>query len=357
MLSQIQNIVKNFLYNKIVRLKVNKKMKKIKQSIELNDIETFKKESAKIYLNDKNVFSLLKEIIKHKNLNFFEYVMKKYLNPEIFWETNKELVKNNQYDFLKLMIKISRESEPEKAKKNSYANELLFNFLEKDDLFFVDYLVEKENASTENMDESEISVLNECARNNSIKCFDYFLSKGKNVHDFEDLALFTALENKYYDIVSLILNKDSKINNQVAKYFFRYGQKGNTQEISNKQFLKLAKIAESAINQNPILQNALNFQYIKRGYLKELELNLQKGHSPIGDEECDLMGLAIMLRNNAMKTTKLLLDYGGIITEDHKAKLSIDEAQEIEKYPRFSKIKKNLERKLIKKGKTTLNKI
>lgn len=332
-------------------------MKKLTLTLENNNISMFKDISENIYLDDKVVISLLRKIIKLKKLDFFDYFMRKFLTPEVFWETHKQLVKNNEYDFLKLMIKINCDNEPEENKKNSYANELLFNFIEKDDLFFVEHLVEKQQASTENNVECELSVLNECAKYNAIKCFDYFLSKGKNVHDFEDLALFNALENKHYNIVSLIISSDSKIDNQIAQYFFRYAQQSNNEPISNKEFLKLANIAEPALLINSVLQNSLNYQHIKRGYLKLLENNLKKGHSPIGDEYNDLMGLAIMLRNNAMKTAKTLLDYGGIIEDSHKANLAIEEKQELENYPRFSKLKENLEKKLTVKTKEKTRKI
>lgn len=332
-------------------------MKKLKLAVDNNDLNLYKNLSESMYLNDNEIISLLKKTITSKKLDFFDYTMRQFLTPEVFWQTHKHLVKNNEYDFLKLMININRDKEPNLNKKNSYANELLFDFLKKDDLYFVSYLVEKEQASTENIVECDLSVLNECAKSNAIKCFDYFLSRGHNVHDFEDLALFNALENKNYHIVNLIISADNNIDKQIAEYFFRYGVPGNAQSMNTKDFLQLIIVAQPAIDKNPTLQNSLNYEHIKRGNFKQLELNLQKGHSPIGDDKHDLMGLAIMLRNNAIKTIKLLLDYGGVMNQEHKDKLSIDEAEKIQNYPRFSKIKQKLENKMPLKGKEKTRKI
>ena len=80
---------------------------------------------------------------------------------------------------------------------------------------------------------------------------------------------------------------------------------------------------------------------------KDVEINLQKGHSPIGDEKNNLMDLAIMLRENPMRMIKLLLNYGGNLSESNRDKITKEELEIIDNYPRFSKLyiglNKNLE--------------
>lgn len=325
------------------------------------DIEQFKKDCEK-YMSGQNsertnIRNILKRTIEQKNKVFFKIAMEKFISPEVFWSINKELINDNNYDFLKIMIKIYRNTE----KNKDYINQLIFDFIEKDDLFFVSYLVEEEKAKTHNMKENELTVLNECVKSNSIKCFDYFLLKGKNIHDFDDLVIFTALDNKRYEILEIILSVTESINKDIEANFFKYGSVNN-KEISNKNLLKLVQVSNTFLDKSTILQNGLNQQLISRGLFKELEKNLINGHSPIGDDQYDLMAEVIMSNGNKennkrIKMIKLLLDYGSILTEDHKNNLSVVEVSQIENYPRFNKINQKLQNKLIHKGKTKINKI
>lgn len=329
-------------------------MKKIKHSIQNNDLNAFKEECVKTYLNEKDIISMLRLTVKEKKLDFFDSAMRAYLNPEVFLTLNNDLLKNNQYDFLKLMIKISRDFEMEESKKNEYVNQLLFDFIEKDDLFFVSYLVNYEKASTESIKEIGLTILSECARYNSVKCFDYFVSSGKNIHEYGDAALFCALENKSHNIIHLILNIDLNIEEELEKNFFKYG------ELSKKELLNLQKIVFPLCNKNEILKNSLNYQLIEKNMFKKLEVNLLAGYSPIGDQYHDLMLIASMKpfeNYNLLKGMKLLLDFGAELKEEHTRNLTQEQREEIESYPRFSKVKANLEKKLMIKGKTNFTKI
>lgn len=333
-------------------------MNKLKVTLLNNDIKNFKTIcKSQLYLNEKEIFSILNIIIKEKKLDFFEIAMENYLSPQIFWETSKSLVKNNEYEFIKVLIKISRNSEKDVNKKNFYADQLLYEFIDKDNLYFVDYLVTKEKSSTENMLENQLTVLNECIKNNSIKCFDYFLSNGKNVHDLDDIALFTALDNKKYDILELIINNSKKINPSIEENFYRYGKNKNQKDISNREFLLLGNISKPFLEKSIVLQNRFVHELIKRGLLEELEESFKKGYSPIGDKNYDLMSLAITLKKNKIKTVKLLLDYGSNITDDQEKSLKDFEINQIKLYPRFNKIKENLENKFTNKVKNNLIKI
>lgn len=331
-------------------------MKNLKLALENNDLELFKQNVNTTYLEESSVTYLLKKMIKEKKEDFFHYTLNHYLSPRVFWTISKQLVKNNEYDFLKIMIKVYRDSEKQSSYNNAYADEILFHFIEKDDLFFVDYLVTKEKASTKSSQANELTVLNECAKANALKCFDYFISQGKDIHEFQDLSLFSALENKHYQIVELILEQDKLIDEEIATNFFRYGTQ-NRESLSKKDFLKLNSLVQSVLPTNKNLQNAVNYQHIKRGDKKRLEENLQKGHSPIGDEHYDLMALAIMLRENAIGMAKTLLDYGGELKDTHKSQLATEEKEILENYPRFSKIKQKLEKKFALKGKEKVKKI
>lgn len=329
-------------------------MKKIKHSIQNNDLNAFKEECVKTYLNEKDIISMLRLTVKEKKLDFFDSAMRAYLNPEVFLTLNNDLLKNNQYDFLKLMIKISRDFEMEESKKNEYVNQLLFDFIEKDDLFFVSYLVNYEKASTESIKEIGLTILSECARYNSVKCFDYFVSSGKNIHEYGDAALFCALENKSHDIINIILSIDKKIDEDLERNFFKYG------ELSKKELLNLQKIVFPLCNDSEILKNAFNYQLIEKNMFKQLEENLSSGHSPIGDQYHDLMlitSLKSFENYNLLKGMKLLLDFGAELREEHIKALTLDQKEEIEVYPRFSKVKANLEKKLPLKGKSSFNKI
>lgn len=329
-------------------------MIKIKKALKNNDFQSFETECKKIYLTEKETISLLKLAIKENKKDFFSIALRKNLNPQSFWSISKELVKNNQYDFLKEMIKISRDVEEDIAKKNDYTNELLFEFIEKDDLYFVSYLVSKENASTENLEENGLSVLNECAKYNAIKCFDYFFSMGKNIHDFEDSALFYALENKNNNIISIIINIDTTINEELEHNLFKYGK------LTKKELLNLAQIVEPALIVNPKIQNALNYQLLEKNMFNELEENLKKGHSPMGDDNNELMYSAVLKsfdNEKLLKGAKLLLDFGGLLKEDHIRKLNRSQVEELESYPRFSKVKIKLEKKLEIKGHSKFKKI
>lgn len=333
-------------------------MTKIKLALKDNDITTFEKECKfQPYLSDKEISNILKTTVKENKLDFFKIMMKNYLNPTVFWDMNKIFIKNNQYDFLKIMITLSRDSEKETSKKNFYVDQLLFDFIERDDLYFVDYLITKEKASTKNIPENEVTILNECIKNNAIKCFDYFLSKGKNVHDLNDMALFTALDTKKYDMLGMIINVAQSIHPQIEENFYKYGQNKSQKDISNKELLLLMKISTPFLEKSDVLQNGLNYQLIKRGLFKELEENLKKGFSPIGEGNYNLMDLTVTLKKDKIKMIKLLLDYGSIITDTHKKELTILEENEIEIYPRFSKVRENLEKKLPYKGKGNINKI
>ena len=280
--------------------------------------------------------------------------MEIYLSPEPFWTMSKYFVKNNNYQYIKEMIKISRKAETDLNKKNDYTNQLLFEFIEKDDLYFVSYLITKEKASTESIPEIHLSVLNECAKNNAIKCFDYFVSMGKNIHEFEDVALFNALENKNNGIISIIINIDTQINEELERNLFRYNK------LNKKELLNLAKTVEPALSINPKIQNALNYQLLEKNMFKELEENLKKGYSPIGDDNNDLMESAVLKsfeNENVLKGAKLLLDFGGLLKEDHIRKLNRSQVEELESYPRFSKVKLKLEKKLEIKGHSNFKKI
>lgn len=329
-------------------------MIKIKNALNNNDLEIFETECIKTYLTDKEALSLLRLIIKEKKIPFFIKAMETYLNPETFWQTSKYLVKNNQYDYLKEMIKISRDFEKDNERKNEYTNQLLFEFIEKDDLYFVSYLITKENASTQSISEIHLSVLNECAKSNAIKCFDYFVSMGKNIHEFDDAALFNALESKNNEIINIIINIDTNINEELERNLFKYN------ELSKKELLNLAKTVEPALMINPKIQNALNYQLIEKNMFKELEENLKKGHSPMGDDNNDLMYSAVLKpfdNEKLLKGAKLLLDFGGLLKEEHLRKLVRSQAEELENYPRFSKVKSKLEQNLAVKGKSSFNKI
>lgn len=337
-------------------------IKKIKIAIKEKNILQFKQECIKYY-SEKQMLIILKETIKENELEFFKISMNKFLSPVIFWEINKELIKKNEYEFLKIMIDIFRKSETDKERKNDYVNQLLFDFIEKDDLFFVDYLIKKGKASTKNIPENEVTVLNECVKNNSIKCFDYFLTNGKNIHDFEDIALLNALLYKRYTILEMILNVAETINPDIEKNFYRYYNKN----LQNKELLLLADISKPFLEKSEILQNGLNYELIKRGLLKELEENLEKGYSPIGDENYNLIDLAINKDKyidkskikciDSIKTIKLLLDYGSFITDEQKSNLSKDDQIIIHEYPRFTKLKDNLFKKFSIKGKGNTVKI
>lgn len=329
-------------------------MKKIKIAIQNNDLNKFKEECEKNYLDDKTIISILRQTVKEKKLDFFNFSMRKLLNPEVFLTINNDLLKNNQYDFIKLMIQISRDFEMEENKKNEYVNQLLFDFIEKDDLYFVSYLVNYEKASTDSIQEIGLTILSECARHNSIKCFDYFVSRGKNIHEYGDSALFCALENKSHEIINLILNIDKNMDEELERNFFKYG------ELSKKELLKLQKIVFPLCNTSEILKNAFNYQLIEKNMFKQLEENLSLGHSPVGDKYHDLMLIASLKsfeNYNLLKGMKLLLDFGAELKEEHLKSLTLEQKEEIETYPRFSKIKANLEKKLPKKGKTSFSKI
>lgn len=330
-------------------------MKKLKSLIEKNQLDSFKEECEKIYLYDKDIIKILKILVKDHKLNFFDFMMKRYLSPEIFMSMNDYLVKNNQYDFLKLMIVIARESETEEKNKNDYADQLLFNFIEKDDLFFVSYLVENEKVSTKSVKENELTVLSECAINNAIKCFDYFVSNGKDIHEFNDLALFEALKNKNNKIVHMIIEIDEKINEDLEKNFFKYG------ELNKKELLNIVNVIQSTINKNVKLQNSLNARLLELNMFKELEKNLLNGSSPNGDEDNDLMFVACQRDfeiNNVRKGVKLLLDFGADLKEEYLNLIDNNELRlELSNYPRFSKIKSRLEKSLPSKKKSVLKKI
>lgn len=222
---------------------------------------------------------------------------------------------------------------------------MLFDFIEKDDLYFVDYLVNIEKSSTESIQENEVTVLNECVKSNAIKCFDYFLSKGKDVKEFDDLVFFTILEERKYEFIPLFLEENFNLNEDIAKNFFRYGLKNNQESISKKDLDKLIKFCENLIDNNKILQNKLTLELLSKNNFKQLEKNFEKGYSISGDQN-EIMEYATNLKKNASKAIKLLLDYGGYFSEEQIAKLTNEEKQEIKEYPRFSKLNKKLYEKL-----------
>lgn len=331
-------------------------MNKIKLAIKNNDMELLLIECKKnSYLEDKEIINLLNITIKENKLDFFQKIMDSYINPHVFWTTSNNLIKTKQYEFIKVLININKNKEEDRKKKNAYPDQLLFEFIDKDDLYFVDYLVKKEKASTKNIRENELTVLNECVKSNAIKCFDYFLSQGKNIHDFNDISLFTALDQKRYTMLEMILNVADSISPDIEQNFYRYGQV--QKELSNKELLYLAQITGKFLKKSAILQNGLNYQLIKRGLYKNVEENLKKGFSPIGEENYDLMELAMNLKTNKVKYITLLLDYGSIITDIQISRLNLVEREKIENYPRFSKMKKELEKKYSYKGKGYINKI
>lgn len=303
-------------------------------------------------LSDSNKVIVFKHLINNSEKELFNHWMVKFVNPQIFWEISKLLVKENNYDFLKNLIGCYKKIE----NNNEYVDNLLFDFIEKDDLYFVDYLIKVENASFESIKENELTVLNECVKNNSFKCFDYFLSKGQDVKEFDDLVFFTILEEKKYDFIPLFLNDDFILNDDIAKNFFRYGLKNNQKTITSSNLNKLINVSETLINNNKILQNKLTIELLKKGNIKQLEKNFEKGFSPIGDEN-EIMDCAVNLEKNNLKFIKLLLDYGGYISEEQMKKLHIDIEKEVISYPRLSKLNQKLSMNLESKNKTKSLKI
>lgn len=289
----------------------------------------------------KNKIIVIKELIKSNEKNKFNHLMIKFISPDFFWEISKYLVKEKNYDFLKELICCYKKIENDKQ----YVNNLLFDFIEKDDLYFVNYLISKENASTESIVESEVSVLNECVKYDAIKCFDYFLNKGKPIQEFDDLVFFTILEEKKYHFIPLFINKDFKLNENIAKNFFRYGLKHNQKNISVKNLNNIIKNCEILIDNNTTLQNKLTIELLKKGNFIELEKVLKKGYSAIGEEN-EIMDCAINLEKNSVKFIKLLLDYGGYVSEEQLNKLNKENVNEINNYPRFSKLNEKLSKNL-----------
>lgn len=313
---------------------MNKKILSLIEKRELNDNELNN-------LSSGEVIKLLKALVQENDKPSFNKVMMKCVAPDIFWDVNKYLVKENNYDFLIELINCYKKIEND----NQYIDSLLFDFIEKDDLYFVDYLVNIEKSSTESMQENEVTVLNECVKSNAIKCFDYFLSKGKDVKEFDDLVFFTILEERKYEFIPLFLEENFNLNEDIAKNFFRYGLKNNQESISKKDLDKLIKFCENLIDNNKILQNKLTLELLNKNNFKQLEKNFEKGYSISGDQN-EIMEYAINLKKNASKAIKLLLDYGGYFSEEQIAKLTNEEKQEIKEYPRFSKLNKKLYEKL-----------
>lgn len=322
--------------------------KKTKKIIEVKDINHQSFES----LSSTNKLVVLKKTIEKNDKELFNNLIVEFIEPEIFWSIHKILLKEKNYDFLKELINCYKKIE----NNNDYVNNLLFDFIEKDDLYFVDYLVNLENASTESILENEISVLNECVKSKAFKCFDYFLSKGKNINEFDDLVFYTILEEKKYDFIPLFLNEKFILDENIAKNFFRYGLKNNQENISSTNLNKIIKTCGTLINNNKIIQNKLSIELLKKGNFSELEKNFKKGYSVIGDDN-EIMDCAISLEKNSIKFIKLLLDYGGYLTEEQMKKLPLDTEKEIINYPRFSKLNEKLSKNLEIKSKNKLNKI
>ena len=58
------------------------------------------------------------------------------------------------------------------------------------------------------------------------------------------------------------------------------------------------------------------------------------------------MDCAINLEKNSVKFIKLLLDYGGYVSEEQLNKLNKENVNEINNYPRFSKLNEKLSKNL-----------